>query len=374
MRHRVCFLIAVISLSSPFAVRTECAEPTREQVLDEARITAKLIPDFDEQAMAIDSLLSQQAGAGQFEAARRTAASIASEPSRIRALEWISYQQAKAGDADGVRATLAAVKRKNASITESLVVALTVKGDFPEARTVSEQITDPFYKAHADEVIAIALAAHGDAAEGQKQAAMIGVTDIRATAYISIAEGQFTAGKKAQGMANLGRAREAMKASPVYLVTPIAARMAAALVRGGDTAAANALVDKGSDDLGKALIRSSLADAQIETGDLTGAAETAKELTAPADQIIYLAHLAGHHAKTGDKATARQVLKSATTLAETLKDPAGGYWLGQLTAAMVSSGDVAGALQFSRMQQDPGVRFQALMGVANAMDVETKKK
>ena len=264
---------------------------------------------------------------------------------------WISIglvaiEQARIGDFQGASETLQLIK--DAKEREEYQTCITHFQTEREARTVINDIKDPFQRDLAVKDIVDAEASSGKLAAAWASAKDIVDLGLRTSAYITIAE----------AAGNTNDARRAY----------VEAKKTAEQLRGIDDKSEFLTVPTLGDREFHEIVAS-----QARTGDIDGAKATAALVRAPTEKAASFIDIARAQSKALDRQGARATLKNAIAVRSTA---ASDYdFMQQLAAALVEAGDLLEAMKTVSLMEEHGeVRDHAYEAIIDVLLDEHKLK
>jgi uncharacterized protein YjeT (DUF2065 family) len=358
----------------------------------QAQEVAETITDLEKRASALARVVEALAAAGQPEQARRVAeqvqevAETITDP-RLRAWALVSVVEAlaAAGQPEQARRVAKQIQEVAETITDprlrawalaSVVEPLAAAGQPEQAQEVAETITDPRLRAWALVSVVEALAAAGQPEQARRVAKQIQevaetITDprLRAWALVSVVEARAAAGQSAQAQ------EVAETITDPYSRAWALVSVVEALAAAGQSAQAQEVAETITDPGKRASALVSVVEALAAAGQPAQAQEVAETITDPGKRASALASVVGALAAAGQPEQACRVAVQVQEVAETITDlEKRASALASVVGALAAAGQPEQACRVAVQVQevaetitDPRLRAWALARVVEAL-------
>ena len=312
-------------------VKAAFADAAASAVRSAARIARE-----NDRALALSHIVEAQAGAGDFDGARKTAARISGASWRAVQLRSIAKAQFKAGDDAGGRATFAELIEAIGSVDDdhrrTMNLAYTVEaqaeiGDIDGAMRIARRIGPAYSRAwtFALMVIVSVLSETGDVAAAQEFVKNASPASIPDSALGDIAVAQAAAGD-IRGSLQTARAID------------------------------------GTEERGR--VFASISRAQAKAGDIAEALKFAEQINDPYIRAWALHDIAIMRVDAEDDTAVNEILAAALRAVKKIDRPGSGTILAFIAAAQAQAGDVAAALQTAAQIDHGSVQARALRNIS----------
>ncbi|MBL6935276.1 MAG: hypothetical protein ISR48_07675 [Alphaproteobacteria bacterium] len=352
--------------------------------------SASLIGDEERRGDAQDSIARKQAEAGDFSAAEKTASRIKDAEERSSAYRGIaSHLKAAAekkaeketGATEGADKTPADMKAVREALYKAIKAASDIKDPYDRYYSFRSSAMDMWRAgdkgaAHnalrraAESVPRIdSLSSKNSAYEsivsawveiGEMKQALSALANVRGrieryNAYKTIARQQTKDGDMKAARETLATARGLFPIPPEQQKAWMDAFMAAVLTGAQDSAGAQALMDGIPQGPWRSRRLASIASTRLSGDDLTGAMETAGEITVPTVRYAAVNNIIANRIKAEDLPGTRKAI-------DLLQDPyVQGTWLMKLAGLRMAKGDTDGALALLSSIPVPREKVWALL-------------
>jgi hypothetical protein len=372
---RVALFLVCALLAQPCG-KAAADEITSRGVLADALAAANRIDDSGLKAQTLDQIASVQAKTGDIAGARQTADAITVDRSgdstgaqteagwKNDAYAEIASAQAGAGDFAGASATVRGIDDDDTKALAFQYIAqeLARKGNIPAAKAYAAHL-DGASRTRADGAIAEAEATAGDIGAAKEMAKGLDDEKEQALTLAFIAEAQAKHGDQSGAQETVNLAKSAAVQVPDYLSRTVLGTVAAAEVKAGDLAGAEALLK-----VNPSYIAREIAIARGQTGDIAGAKEMFAQISDPTDQACANAGIAEAQSRAGDGSGAVESLNAARMAAGSISDSSRlADACAYIVEAWTKAGDASAAADWARSQQDPSVEVTGLISVARTL-------